>query len=559
MASAVVAVALSTLTACAPTPTPDTLATWGSGTVTVAQLDAAIRELPAARRQPAAGQSLEDWIGHRVADLALPEILLDRARQPGIDDRSALELRARYAASQEVGRAYLFSRCPAEEIGDELLAARLEQDPGEEQAWILVRHIYKRAEADAPAAERQAAFEALAALHDELEAGASFTELARLHSDSETAEDGGLIGRISERAPVEERVRDAAWALADGEYSAIVEVENGYHLLLRESSGVTPRPSLDQMREQLRRQEVLSRRDACGREVLAQLGREMPVRVDRDALLDPDDDSRPVLSIGEEQFTATQLAGLSADLTPLLLTPRPGELLRHFSEAVLLAREASEGGASGLPEIEARELRKILVEAQWRRERRRLAATRPEAELRAYFEDHRERFRSDLELDVGLILVVSEGEPGRRAAMERAQAIRRRLVDGEAFETLARTESAHTSSDRGGRLGPLPLPRLRVILGSRGIARAAKLAADDVSEPVQIQDPPAAAFALVKLYGRVDPQPRSFDEARDDVIETLSQERIQQLDGEVRERLLAEADFALLPEAIASYVARLND
>ena len=143
--------------------------------------------------------------------------------------------------------------------------------------------------------------------------------------------------------------------------------------------------------------------------------------------------------------------------------------------------------------------------------------------------------------------------------MERAQVLRRRLVAGEPFEVLAGTVSAHSSREQGGRLGPLPLPRLRVILGSRGIARAAELDTDEVSEPLQIQDPPAAAFALVKLYGRTDPQLRSFAEAREDVIDTLGQEHIQQLDGEVRERLLAEAGLALHPDAIASYVARLSD
>ena len=143
--------------------------------------------------------------------------------------------------------------------------------------------------------------------------------------------------------------------------------------------------------------------------------------------------------------------------------------------------------------------------------------------------------------------------------MERALFLSGRLDRGESFEDLASTVSAHSSRDRGGRLGPLPLPRLRVILGSRGIARAGELSIGEVSAPVQIQDPPTAAFALIRLYGRSEPQPRSFEEAREEVIETLGQERVQQLDREVREHLLAQAGFALHRDAIAAYVARLSD
>jgi len=553
--------ALTVLVGCSRPPETDALASWEGGTVTAAQLDAAIRELPVERKQPAGGQAIEEWIGARITDLALPQLLLARPGEVAAVEQSALALRARYLASQELGRRYLLSRCPAPTIGDEELSSLYDEAyPDPSQAWILVRHIYKRVLPGSSASQRQAAREALEALRPELGAGASFIELARLHSDSETATEGGLIGRLSRLAPIEVPVRETAWGLADGEISDVVEVSNGFHLLLRERSGSTPRPTFDQARERLQRQASQSRQQGCGSEVLKELGRATTVTADREALVDIEA-AGAALTIGEEGFTPEQLAGLSPELEPLMFSPRPGELLRHFSEAILLAEAAQQEFATPqqYAALEARQLQQLLAEARWRRERRQRAADRPEAQIRAHFDEHRDRFMTDLELDVGLIVVSSQGEPGRRLAMETAQATRSRIADGESFEALAEAASEHASREEGGRLGSLPLPRLRVILGSRGMTRAARLSIDEVSEPVQIQDPPSAAFALVKLYARTEPRARTFEEAREDVINTLGQERIQQLDREVREALLADAGFALHSGNIAAYVARLSD
>ena len=521
-----------------------------------------VRSLPASQRQPAEGESLAEWIEARAGALAVSEILQQRSASSETAVAPELELRARYEAGQEIGRDYLARHCVVSELSPEELADLFERAyPQETQEWILVRHIYKRSLPGDPASERSATRRVLEQLRSDLHAGASFVELARLHSDSETAKDGGLIGRLSREAPVEPRVRDAAWALGDGEYSPIIEVSNGFHLLWRERSGVSQRPSIEQVRAELTQAESLRQREACGQDILGRLGAQNPVIVNRDALLIPDDETRVALQVGAETFTTRQLNGLSSDFSPLVLTPRPGELLRHFSEAILLVGAAvAEDPALAETASAARDRarRRLSAESLWREERRRLVAQRPGRELRAFFEQNIDRFQTDLELDVGLITVGSDGRPGRRPAMERALELRRQLTAGVAFEDLAAEVSEHASRTDAGRLGSLPLPRLRVILGSRGAASAAELAIGEISSPVLIHDPPAASFALIKLYARTEPQPRSFAEARDDVIATLSQENIRQLDREVREKILAEAEFELHAKAIEGYIARLR-
>ena len=558
--------AAGALAACGPPAVPGVLATFAGGEVTVARLDALLRGLPAARRQPPADQPVGEWLEERIADAALSDVLLERARSSPLSLDPALLLRARYLASQEIGRRFLHRRCPPEEIAESELRQAFDRDfPREPQPWILVRHIYKRVSARASAGERQAARRALEEIEAALAAGASFVELARQRSDSETAEQGGLIGRISRQAPIEPRVRDAAWQLADGERSGLVEVDNGFHIILRVESGVSEPRSFEQVHDQLRQQMVVRRQGLCGNEILSELGRETPVTVDHEALGAGECPTCPpsevVLSVGRESFTLEQLAGLSPDYGSLARLQRPVQVLRNFAEALLLA----EAARVELPETgerfeQAREaaLGKLLVDAQWRAERQRLMAGRPESELRAYYEEHTERFRSDLELDVGMILVSAGERPGRRAALARATELHERIRAGESFEALAREQSEHRSREQDGRLGPLPLPRLRVILGSRAIARVTALAEGEISAPVVIRDPPHAAFVLLKLYRRQDPRPRPYMQVRDELVAVLARERVRQLDAEVRERLREEIDMRVRPAAVEAYLAGLH-
>jgi hypothetical protein len=563
--------ALGLLTGCSAPPDPDVLASWSGGEVTVEQLDQRVRELPRAQRRPADGVGLDEWVAARAEDLALADILLERARAGDLATSPPLALRARFEASQQIGRQHLYSLCPEPAISEADLAAAFHREAAvEPRPWILVRHIYKRSLAQAPAAERAAVRAEMEGLVEQLDAGVSFIELARLHSDSETAADGGLIGRISRQAPIEPRVRDAAWALRDGERSGIIEVANGFHVLLRERSGVEEPPSFEQARDELARREVLKRRDACAREVLARLGAETPVSLDREALAGDGDPTRIALTIGEETFTADELAGLAPDLAPLAERPNPGELLRKFAEAVLLVADA---GASDPASSEryaaacARALDHELVEAEWRSQRLAAVLARPESELRSFFDAQPDRFRTDLELDLGLILISSTGAPGAsgargapgdRPALESALGLRRRIAAGESFEVLAGEHSEHASREVDGRLGNLPLPRLSVVLGSRGIAAASELAVGAISDPVRIHDSPAAAFGILKLYARTEPRARSFEEARADVIADLAGERVRQLDLEVRRRLLAASSFVVHRQAVEGYVAELG-
>lgn len=554
------------ISACEKPRDADLLASYNGGEVRAANLDGLLRSLPAARRQPAPGQALEEWLQERIVDLVMPEILLARARSAAWSETPALTLRARYLASQEAGRQHLDSACPEQEVSEEDLRRLFEQTvPQEPRPWILLRHVYKRS--DRSAHGRQAIRQEMDALRDEIESGASFVELARQHSDSATAAEGGLIGRVSRQSRMERKVLDAAWSLADGGLSSIVEVTNGFHLLYRESSGIEAVADFASTRDGLAKQEALRRREQCGREILGRLGEDTPVRIEA-TILEPESPDTPVLWIGEESFNSAQLRGLSDEGSPLALSPRPRDAVRHLAESLLLAKAFVEedaiqenaapqnpSRANQLSELRDSILRRLLIDAQWVEERKRQVIAQGEDALLESFEQQPERFYTDLELDLGMILLRAE-EPGRRrATFEKAEDLRQRLESGEDFERLARLTSQHHSAENGGRLGSLPLPRLGVVLGSKGVAGATALSVGEVSSPLMIQEAPLSTIALLKVFGRSEPKARSFDAARQDLIDTLAKDRVRQLDVEVRARILQEVDLKIWPKAVAAYVA----
>lgn len=100
---------------------------------------------------------------------------------------------------------------------------------------IRASHILLTFKGASQSATRRTRLEAEATINvllGELAAGADFAELARRHSDCPSSEDGGDLGYFGRGAMVEE-FEDAAFALAQGEVSGVVETSFGFHLIQR--------------------------------------------------------------------------------------------------------------------------------------------------------------------------------------------------------------------------------------------------------------------------------------------------------------------------------------
>jgi len=79
---------------------------------------------------------------------------------------------------------------------------------------------------------KQQAEQQIEALKAELEAGADFAELARKHSDCPSSRSGGDLGQFG-RGQMVGPFEQAAFGMAVGETSGVVETDFGYHLIRR--------------------------------------------------------------------------------------------------------------------------------------------------------------------------------------------------------------------------------------------------------------------------------------------------------------------------------------
>lgn len=105
---------------------------------------------------------------------------------------------------------------------------------------VRLRRIFLSAGNDE--AERAKAKARLESLRGELELGADFAELAKAHSEGPDAASGGLVGWVM-HGDLVKPLEDAAFALEDGQVSAVVPTQFGFHLLKaeeHEDAGVMP-------------------------------------------------------------------------------------------------------------------------------------------------------------------------------------------------------------------------------------------------------------------------------------------------------------------------------
>jgi len=100
---------------------------------------------------------------------------------------------------------------------------------------IRASHIllmYRGSAHSSSSRSQQDAATAIAELRDQITEGGDFAKLAERYSDCPSSEDGGDLGHFGPGAMVPE-FDQAAFALALGEVSGVVETEFGYHLILR--------------------------------------------------------------------------------------------------------------------------------------------------------------------------------------------------------------------------------------------------------------------------------------------------------------------------------------
>gem|GEM_PF-2184604 len=215
--------------------------------------------------KPEVPPDFREWVYLLVKSMLQQQLLMDLASQDGYqpnpaEAKQALDRMVRNVGMEKYRQALREQGVTAEEVGRRLAEGlainRWINDkvkPKNEVTEVEARTFYDehrdgplfqvpetirtvqiliRVMPGATDAMRNAARERAEDLRRQLAAGAAFAELAGEHSDHPSAKAGGDLGYLP-RGRMPEAYEEAAFALADGEISDVVETRLGYHLIKR--------------------------------------------------------------------------------------------------------------------------------------------------------------------------------------------------------------------------------------------------------------------------------------------------------------------------------------
>ncbi len=169
------------------------------------------------------------------------EILLQGAMSDGLDKEAAVTARLEEARRRVLIEEWIRRRVMAQaRVTDEEVRKRYEDSkPLFSTETVTTSHIMVKTEAEAEA------------ILKELQAGKDFAEEAKAKSqDTGSAERGGDLGALRRGQTVPE-FEEAAFRLQDGELSAVIKTEYGYHILKGGPHSTVVQP-FDEVKDRIR-------------------------------------------------------------------------------------------------------------------------------------------------------------------------------------------------------------------------------------------------------------------------------------------------------------------
>jgi len=247
-----------------------------------------------------------------------------------------------------------------------------------------------------------------------------------------------------------------------------------------------------------------------------------------------------LITVGDEKITAAEFDRILETLPPEARPRFRGSARRQFAENIvrvkLLAQEARR---RKLDESDAFRTQlkfhtdNLLANLE-------VATTKPdEADVRKYYEQHKSEYER---VRVRHILIRMKGSPvpnrpeardlSEDEALAKANEIRKKLLAGEDFAALAKSESDDTgSAARGGELG-------FVVRGQTlpSFEQAAfRLGSGEISEPVKTQ----FGYHIIQVEERVT---KTFEEIRPDLEKRMVPEIAQKTVDELRKKTAVSLD-----------------
>jgi parvulin-like peptidyl-prolyl isomerase len=536
----------------APAPAAPAVATFDGGSVTAADVDRAVLDLPAGMRQPADGDLLA-WYERIARDLAMEDVLVAEARQGGLDRGPDFE-RARDEARREaVVQVFLAEKLPPP----------VPPQPREIEAYYVAHikdfkspaaratyHIFRRVE---PGADPAPVMAEMRRLRARILAGENFVTLAEKYSESETRHQGGLLGIITpgKVSPDLERV---VFALKPGVPSEPVKTAAGVHVFLVPAEAAAKTLTLSEVRNAIARVLMVQARQAAIDRLIgtsAAEGSFVPSAEQLRAIAEAGDPSAVVLRAGDFQMTLGQMqARMLAGQVGISAAGEdtPGHaLLVSLERRERTYRLAVQQGFDRNPKTEEVLQRLVDRELAGLRLRKRLVERldRDPRRLQDYYDANRGRFSSPLRLRIQRLSVPLTGDANR--AMARLERARTELDSGRlAFDRLA-TEVGGTLLEPAWEL-PTQLAEREQRLASP----VSNLKAGHYSSPYRTED----HIEMVKVLERAEPELQALDKVRDKVrADFLATHRADEYGALVQE-VLAERHYAVVRPELEAMLKR---
>ncbi len=171
-----------------------------------------------------------------------------------------------------------------------------------------------------------------------------------------------------------------------------------------------------------------------------------------------------------------------------------------------------------LPQLKSRLAKGVVVERLLRQEIVRTIEV-SEAEMRAFYRDHPGLFAVGDRIRARQILIAPRGatEAAREEALQKIQALQKRIEEGEDFATLALMYSDGPSRAYAGDIGYLTRDELVAPFADAAFA----LAPGQVSGVVETR----FGYHLIKLLERIPADPPNFWEAQGEIARILRREK----------------------------------
>ena len=116
-----------------------------------------------------------------------------------------------------------------------------------------LRHILMKPPALADEKEEREIKSRMERIQERLKAGESFRELAERHSESPVAAQGGDLGQF-ELSSLSEQIRTAVVDLKPGQFTPVLDTEQGHQIFLLEEIVETPGTPLEEVSEEIQKQ-----------------------------------------------------------------------------------------------------------------------------------------------------------------------------------------------------------------------------------------------------------------------------------------------------------------